>query len=218
VACAAVTATVVLTLTRGLLPAAADRAAPGERGAGRSLAAGLSPIALALGVVGACSFVGESSAADWSALYLREEGAGPGAAALGFAAFSFAMTVGRFASDPLIARFGSVPVVRAGAVLASASLAAGLTVGGTWSGVLAFGVLGLGLASAIPAVLSAAGELGHGALARATSLSYIGGVAAPPAIGWLADRISLASALRVPVATALAIALLAGILSRPRQA
>src|SRR5205823_5761967 len=114
---AAVLAVAAVAGTRSLVPPSEE---PGGGGASTEAArAGRAAAiaAVAVGVVAFCSLVGEGSASDWSAVYLRENlGAGPGLAAAGFAAFSLAMAVVRFAVDRLSERFGPVAVVRAGAV------------------------------------------------------------------------------------------------------
>ncbi|MGH3265117.1 MAG: MFS transporter, partial [Trebonia sp.] len=57
-------------------------------------------LVLALGVLGVCGLVGEGAAGDWSAVYLTDNlGTSAGLAALGFAAFSATMTIGRGVGD-----------------------------------------------------------------------------------------------------------------------
>src|SRR5205814_2616493 len=80
-----------------------------------------------LGLLAFCCLLAEGAAADWSAVYLHGPlGAGAGTAALGFTAFSVAMTVSRLLGDRLTLRAGPVRVVRAGALLATAGLGAAL--------------------------------------------------------------------------------------------
>lgn len=77
---------------------------------------------IALGVLGICGMVGEGAAGDWSAVYLKDNlGTSAGFAALAFAAFSVTMTAGRAVGDRLIRRFGIVPLVRCGGLLAAAA-------------------------------------------------------------------------------------------------
>src|SRR5262249_17985287 len=86
----------------------------------------LLPAVLLLGLVPFSSFVGEGAAGDWSAVYLRDSlHTSPGLAATAFAAFSFTMAAGRFASDRLQARFGPVVLVRAGSLIAAVGLGLG---------------------------------------------------------------------------------------------
>ena len=86
---------------------------------------------------------------------------------------------------------------------------------------LAFGLIGAGTATLIPAALHAADQLpGLPASAALTTVSWLQrtvGLASPPLIGLIADHASLRAALLVvPVAAAIA-ALLAGRLTGPGQ-
>jgi MFS family permease len=201
--------------TRGLLPATADRVGTGEApGARRGGAvAWRGRAVLLLGLVGFCSFVGEGTVADWSALYLREVGASPGAAAAGFAAFSLAMASSRLLGDRLTARTGPVRLVRAGGLVAACGLGLGVATGQQLPAVVGFGLVGIGLAAVVPIAFSAAGNLGGPGgmgIARVASLSYLGTLAGPPAIGFTAELLSLRLALLIPLALSLVIAACAG--------
>ena len=213
-ATAAVLGVLAAAGTRRLLPAAADRLGAGDRPGGRGggRAAGWGRAVLLLGLVGFCSFVGEGTAADWSALYLRQLGASPGAAAAGFAAFSLAMASSRLLGDRLAARTGPVLLVRAGGLVAACGLGLGVACGHQLPAVAGFGLLGIGLAAVVPIAFSAAGNLGGPGgigIARVASLSYLGTLAGPPAIGFTAELVGLRLALGIPLALCLVIALCA---------
>jgi MFS family permease len=212
---AAVLGVLAVAGTRGLLPATADRLGAPERRGGRGggAVAGRGRAVLLLGLVGFCSFVGEGTAADWSALYLRQLGASAGAAAAGFAAFSLAMATSRLLGDRLTARTGPVRLVRAGGLVAACGLGLGVASAGELPAVAGFGLLGVGLAAVVPIAFSAAGNLGgHGGvgIARVASLSYLGTLAGPPAIGFTAELVGLRVALCIPLALSLVIVLCAG--------
>jgi MFS family permease len=167
---------------------------------------------LALGAVGFCSFLGEGAAADWSGVYLREDiGSGPGLAASAFTAFAIGMVVARFYSDRLTARIGPVAVVRGGGLIAGVGLALGLTVTDEAAALAGFALLGLGLAPIVPTVFSAAGNLGNGAqaLGWVVTMSYVGSVLGPAAIGLVAHAVGLRAGLVIPAVLALVAALLA---------
>ena len=98
-----------------------------------------------------CVLLGEGAMADWSALYLRDvTGAAPGAAAAGYAAFSLAMASGRFAGDALTLRFGAMPLVRGGGLLAALGLGLALVAGSSWAAIVGFGAVGAGFSVAFP--------------------------------------------------------------------
>jgi len=174
------------------------------------------PIALtvvALGVVGFCSFLGEGAAADWSGVYLHENaGTSAGLGAFAFTAFAVGMVLSRFCADRLSALFGPVAVVRAGGLLAGLGLIVGLAIVQVPAVIVAFVLLGLGLAPIVPTVFSAAGNLGTGAraLGWVVTMSYVGSVLGPAAIGAVAHGIGLRWGLAIPAALALVAAALAG--------
>jgi MFS family permease len=167
-----------------------------------------------LGVIAFCSFVGEGSASDWSAVYMTQElGASEALGAVAFAAFAVTMAIARFAADPLRTRLGNVTLVRAGSLTAAAGLGVALLVHEPAAGIAGFAVLGLGLAPVVPIAFSAAGGLDPRAtgrlVGRVATLGYVGTVAGPIAIGWLAEATSLRTSLGLVVLLALVIAALA---------
>jgi predicted MFS family arabinose efflux permease len=190
-------------------PATAYRGPGGGRHALRP-----GPLILLLGLTGLCALLAEGAAADWSAVYLRDNlGTSAGLAAAGFAAFSIAMAASRLLGDRLAARFGPAALVRASGVTAAAGLAAGLLIGAPAAAIAGFAVLGAGLACIAPQVFLAAGHAdparpGHG-LARVVGLSYLGMVGGPAVIGAVASITGLPLALGIPVLLALCVAALA---------
>ncbi|XVQ13453.1 MFS transporter [Spirillospora sp. CA-255316] len=168
-----------------------------------------------LGVIGLCSFVGEGAMADWSAVYLRESlDTGAGVAGLGYAGCAVAMAVGRLSGDRIVARFGPVPVLRAGALVAALGLGLGLAAGHPAAAVVGFTLFGLGVAPVAPVTFSAAGNLpgvpaAHG-ISRVTAVGYLGLLGGPPVIGFVAQGVGLGWALAVPVVLVALIVPLAG--------
>jgi MFS family permease len=159
------------------------------------------PVALlGLGLLAFGSMMAEGSVADWSAVLMHESfRADPATAAFAFAAFSLVMTVGRFAGDRIVDRFGPVPVTRWGAILAVAGFAVALGVGTPISGIVGFSLVGGGLAAMVPLIYRAAAHLpgvpaGTG-IAAATTLGYCGFVVGPPLIGFLAGQVGLRASL-----------------------
>ncbi|MCO6005589.1 MFS transporter [Actinoallomurus purpureus] len=172
---------------------------------------------LVLGVITFCSLFGEAAAADWSAVYLRTTAhATSDVAAWGYAGFSLSMAAARLAGDRVVGRFGAPRVVRAAAVIGAVGLAVGLLVPVTPVVIVAFVLLGLGMATVVPLTFSAAGRTpGRDpgtAVAAVGTVGYGGWMIAPPVIGFVAQATSLTTALAlVAVMTAL-IALPAGAL------
>jgi MFS family permease len=206
---AVVLAVASLVMLRGLLPAEHhvreehEREAPATR-------LWTVPLVL-LGVIAFCSFVGEGSASDWSAVYMTQElGTSAALGALAFAAFAVTMAIARFAADPLRPRLGNVTLVRGGSLIAAAGLGAALLIHEPAAGIAGFALLGLGLAPVVPIAFSAAGDLDARAtgrlVGRVATLGYVGSVAGPIMIGWLAEATSLRTALSLVVLLALVIA------------
>ena len=208
----AVLAVASLVLLRGLLPAEHHVREEHEREA-RVVVRWTVPLVL-LGVIAFCSFVGEGSASDWSAVYMTQElGTSAALGALAFAAFAVTMAAARFAADPLRARLGNVALVRSGSLIAAGGLGLALLIHEPAAGVAGFALLGLGLAPVVPIAFSAAGELGPRAtgrlVGRVATIGYVGSVAGPIMIGWLAEATSLRTSLGLVVLLSLVIAVAA---------
>jgi MFS family permease len=170
---------------------------------------------LGLGTVAFCAYLSEGSMGDWSAVYLRNDlHTGPGFAASGFAAFSLAMIVGRFSGDALTARLGPSTMLRVGGAISAIGLGASLALIWPPLAVVGFGCVGLGLSAVVPLAFSATGRVRGttpgAALAAVSTMAYTGALMGPPAIGGLAQIVTLRGALLVPVILSVVIVLLAG--------
>ncbi len=193
-----------------------------QAAAGPAPAAAAGPVrgVLFLGILACCALVGEGAAADWSAVYLRDDlHSSAGFAAAAFAAFSIAMTVTRLVGDRLTARFGPVLLVRASGLLAAGGLGAALLLGTPPAGVAGFACLGAGMALIAPQVYSAAGDRNPDAagraLARVVGIGYLGFLLGPVLIGAASRVVGLPGALAIPVVLSLFVAATAPAL-RPR--
>jgi fucose permease len=178
-------------------------------------------VVLALGVLGVCGLVGEGAAGDWSAVYLKDNlGTSAGFAALGFAAFSVTMTLGRAVGDRLIHRFGVVSVIRACGLIATAGLAVALATPVPAVAIAGFTAFGAGLSIVVPQVFAAGGRAdpfrpGSG-LAKVVGFGYTGMAAGPAIIGLVANKIGLHLALLIPLALAAWIVVAAPALRAPQ--
>lgn len=151
---------------------------------------------LPLGIVAFCAALGEGSMADWSGVYLETViGAEASVAALGFAAFSLMMTVGRFSGDWLVSRFPRYLLVQWGGAAAGTGLLLAALFPSVLTALIGFAAVGLGISITIPLVFSAAGNLPHIApgagIAGVSTIGYGGFLAGPPVIGLIADLSSL---------------------------
>ncbi len=174
------------------------------------------PVAvILLGVIGFSSFLGEGAAIDWSAIYTKESlGASATAATFAFVGFSVGMTAARFVADRLTVRLGPVRLVRVAGVAGACGIALALAVPVPFVAIAGFTLLGLALAPVVPLTFSAAGNLHAGAeaapLGWVVTISYLGSIVGPAAIGFATHLVSLRVALLIPAVLALAIAALAG--------
>lgn len=167
-------------------------------------------VLLAAGVIAFCSMAGEGAMADWSAVFLREvASASEGMAAAGYAAFSVAMAGVRFAGDRLTRRFPSAAIVQVSGLLTVAGLAIVLPGADPALCVAGFALTGAGYALVVPLVFSAAGRIpgmaAGSALACVTTIGYLGFLAGPPLIGFVADAAGLRAGLGLLLAAGAAI-------------
>lgn len=200
--------------TGQIVDAAPDQAAARRKGPRFSLP----PKSLqVLGVIAFCAALGEGAMADWSALFIHQDlGGSEGIAAFGFAAFSGAMLVGRFAGDRVIQRFGRVRVMRIAGIVSALGMLAGLLPGSIPAAILGFSILGIGLSVVIPIAYSAAGSTpgipSGRAVAAVATIGYTGFLAGPPVLGWIAKLVTLQGALLLIAAALVVIALMAPLL------
>jgi hypothetical protein len=206
-------AAAVLALVSGawLLPAAADRGSAGDESErGRSSGArtaGWSRFVIVLGLLGAGCLMAEGAAESWSAVFLRDQRhAAAAVATFGYLLFTLVQFGGRLAGDRLHLRWGPVSLVRRGAVVAAAGLALQLAGPGPGWSIAGIAVYSLGLSVLVPIVFEAVGHAGadkYGganvadAVARFTTLTYVGYLLGPASIGWLAQGVGLTWALAV---------------------
>lgn len=175
---------------------------------------------LMLGAVAFCVMMGEGAMGDWSAIFLRRSlGASEGTAAAGYAVFSITMAIGRLGGDRLAASLGPVALVRISGAIAAGGLALALIAGTPAAALAGFAIVGLGFASVVPQVFTAAGRTSGvasgAALAATTTIGYFGFLVGPPLIGFAAELAGLRLALGIVVAMSLVIAVLAPCLRLP---
>ncbi|TAE23696.1 MAG: MFS transporter [Cytophagales bacterium] len=147
-------------------------------------------------LIGLALAMGEGTAFDWSAVYLRDTlGASSQVAALGFGAFSLTMTVGRFMGDSLIPRLGPKRFLQLGGLVAAAGLFLAVLVPVPAAALVGFALLGAGCSLGAPILYAAAlrvpGIPPAAGLATFATFSFIGFLAGPPIIGFVADAFGL---------------------------
>ncbi|HEY2509201.1 MAG TPA: MFS transporter [Streptosporangiaceae bacterium] len=167
-------------------------------------------VLLLIGLVGFASIFVEYAANDWSAVFMRWVlHASQEQAALATAIFAGSMAIGRLCGDAIVQRTGPGLVVGAcgtlgtiGCLLVAFSPGAGAALAG-------FLLVGAGVSVVIPLVFAAAGRSGASpalGVAAVATISYGAGLAAPGAMGGIADLSSLRVAFGVAAVLALTIA------------
>lgn len=192
-----------VVLWRGSRPESAASVARTPRPSLRMLAT--------LGVMTAICFEIEGAMADWSGVFLRDTRDAPLAvASAAYSGVALAMMLARFGGDAVRRRIGPVAMTRGGGLLAACAMASALLVPSVPIAMIAFAVVGLGVANVVPVLFSAAGlRGGSAAIAVVASVGYAGLLLGPPLIGFAAQALTLPVALWLVAAGALVIAGLA---------
>jgi fucose permease len=173
-----------------------------------------------LGVLAFLALFCEGAVSDWSAVYLAGPvGVTPASAALGFTVYMTAMTLARFAGDRLVATFGPAGLLRAGGLLVAVGLGGALAFRTFPAALVGFGLVGMGLANAVPVIFRSAGKEhdSGGAIAAVSTVGYLGFLAGPPMIGVLSEALGLPLALMGVVAFGLTVSLGAGVAGGRRE-
>jgi predicted MFS family arabinose efflux permease len=178
-----------------------------------ALVAWREPRTLLIGLVVLAFALAEGIANDWVALALVDGyDAGESLAAVGYALFVSAMTVGRLFGGSVVERVGRVGTLRVTGVLVAAGVAV-VVLSPNVTGAMAGAVLwGIGASLGFPLGMSAAADDEHKAAARVAVVSSIGYAAflgGPPVVGLLADHLGVLQAIAVAAGAGLAGALLA---------
>jgi fucose permease len=209
--CTAIAA-VGLLLSRGMLETHASGGDGAGADDGKAHFAWPRGLLLVIGLLIFCGMTAEGVMYDWSVLYLKQEVGMPQArAALGYATFSGAMALARFAGDALRARHSERALLRTGGSIAAIAMAVVLLSANAWVALIGFALVGAGLAPVAPILFNAAtrvpGVSRAAAIASVTSIGYSGFMVGPPLIGSLATATSLTMALGVLVLAATMLAL-----------
>lgn len=195
--------------------ARADSDATGARGLRRF--APPSTRVLAVGLIGFCAVFAEGASMDWSAVYLRDETeAAPWLAAVAYTALACAMAVSRLTGDTVVRRFGPVATVRTGGFLSALGGVLVVLANTPAMGVAGFALIGVGIAVVVPLCFAAAGRTTDAApdqaIAGVATLAYASGLAAPAAVGWIAEAASLQVSFGLVTVLTLGLLLGAGVL------
>ncbi len=155
----------------------------------------ITPRLVLLGLLTACTTLGEGAAADWGAIFFTDERqAEESVAAIGYAAFAGAMAIGRFSGTWVLTHISRVAALRASGLLASVSVLALVAVDSIATGLVAMIGWGLGVALVFPAAMSAGAENSvrpAQGIATVATIGYGGFLVGPPMIGFIAGAAGL---------------------------
>ena len=161
------------------------------------------PIVL-IGLAVTLMYVADSATSNFSAKYLADVlKSGTTLMSWGYAAYQGCMLAGRLVADPAVRRFGPVATVRGGVVVAMAGLGLVVAAQNAVTGIVGFGLLGVGLCVVVPQSFSAAGRYdptGSGvAIARVNVFNYVGFLLGAPVVGLVGSTVSWRVGFAVPL-------------------
>jgi MFS family permease len=149
-----------------------------------------------LGVIGFGCMASEGIMFDWSGIYFKDIVKAPGPwVILGYISFMIMMASGRFLGDGLIERFGRKKVIQTSGLLISTGLFTAVFFPYLIIATIGFMLVGLGVSTIVPTLYSLAGKntsVPPGeALTTVSSVSFLGFLMGPPAIGYIAELFGL---------------------------
>jgi len=166
--------------------------------------------------------LGEGSANSWLTLAAHtNHGQSAAVAALFFTVFAACEGITRLFAGPVVDRLGRVRTVRLTTALGVIGIALFIVAGNPWIILIGVALWAIGVSMGFPLGMSAAAESGPDPAARISvvaSIGYFANLAGPPAIGALAQSVSLLSALWVIAALFIAAFAVAGSLGPHRGA
>lgn len=206
---------ITLVTGRMLLPKALEGRAPDEarlRAAARTVP--WRPV-LIIGAALGCAYIAEAAVSGFAVKYLGDElHSSDAVAPLAITAFALATLTGRAVADLAVRRWGAARIVRAGAIIAAAGLAAAVLATHPAVAIAGFAAVGFGLCSMAPSAYAAAGRHDHSglgvAVARASVFNYLGFVAGSVLVAALQPVTSYRACYVIPALLMIVIVLLAG--------
>lgn len=198
----------------GSFATAAPRAAVTKRVIAR-------PIIWALGVFIILAVMIEDIPGRWSSIYLADIGTPERFVGWGYVAFTAAMTAGRFLGDRIVDSLGERLWTRIAMSATALVLGGSLVVGTAWAFIIGCAVTGFGVATLFPAAMRAVAHLPGikpaTGVATLSWLSRAGFVAAPLAVGAIADGIGIAWGVGIAALAAVALLPLSAILKSEKS-
>jgi MFS family permease len=133
---------------------------------------------------------------DWSGIYIQKAvHASKVTATAGFVVFMIAVTIGRFAGDRLVNRWGIKHVLQYSGMLIVCGFALAIALPYAVPAIIGYAFIGLGVSCMVPLVFSVAGRSksmsGGPAIAAVSTVGYLGFLLVPPLVGFVAQAANL---------------------------
>ncbi|MCU0335074.1 MAG: MFS transporter, partial [Chitinophagaceae bacterium] len=177
-----------------------------------------------LGLIAFGCLVCEGTMFDWSGVYFKKVIQAPAAIhTLGYSLFMGCMAAGRFVADKVVMRVGTRRMLQGSGIVITAGLLLAVLWPATVPASIGFMLVGFGVSSVVPIVYSQAGQsqtMHPGqALAAVSTVGFLGFLAGPPIIGFVAEASSLRWSFALVALIGLSTTVLAGTLkSKPGPA
>lgn len=151
---------------------------------------------ITLGIIAFACMICEGTMFDWSGVYFEKVIHAPvDLTRLGYIAFMFTMTVGRFSADWLVTRFGVENILKLSGVFIVSGMLLAILFPYVLTATTGFLLVGIGTSSVVPMVYSLAGKsknmLPGVALATVSSIGFLGFLIGPPVIGFVSELTNL---------------------------
>lgn len=149
-----------------------------------------------LGIIAFACMICEGTMFDWSGIYFEKIVQAPkDMTRLGYVAFMFTMTAGRFTADYLVTRFGVHRILRMSGLFIITGMMLAILFPYVSTATLGFLIVGIGTSSVVPMAYSLAGRskkmLPGVALASVSSIGFLGFLIGPPIIGFISELSNL---------------------------
>ncbi|MDB5022595.1 MAG: transporter [Mucilaginibacter sp.] len=133
---------------------------------------------------------------DWSGIYIQKAvHASRATATAAFVVFMIAVTIGRFAGDRLVNRWGIKHVLQNSGILIVTGFALAIALPYAVAAIIGYAFIGLGVSCMVPLVFSVAGKSksmsGGPAIAAVSTVGYLGFLLVPPLVGFVAQAANL---------------------------
>ncbi|MBS1747210.1 MAG: MFS transporter [Bacteroidetes bacterium] len=174
---------------------------------------------LLLGLIAFFCMICEGSMADWSGVYFKSVVNAPEKfITLGYVCFTGTMAAGRFLGDKMITRFGFTNILKASGCMIAAGLLITITLPYLETAAIGCLLVGAGVSCVVPMVYGLAGRSSNMspqfALAAVSTIGFLGFLAGPPIIGFIAQLSSLRWSFALIACMGFSTTLLAGSLKK----